>query len=369
MLLAVTPATAGSAGSAASAPKTSGPVTIAAGLANPRQIAVDQHGRLLVAEAGTGAFQAAHPGGCFTAEEGTSCVGDTGVVTRITNPGKRTKAGDSPIASQILSVGGKGSGASDPAGAGATGIDAVSVAPNGNVFGIVTYIPKGLKPEPRNVRRENGRLVQIVNGTLKPIANIGRYSLNHPNKGHAKDSDPYGVLALNNKVYVTDAANNTLLVVRNGHIKTLHVFPYRHGAPGPNGLGKHGSFDTVPTSLAMDSKGHLYVGTLGSLIPGKGKVYEMTKSGHVIRVIKKLSQVAAVAVDPKGSVYAAEIFGGQQAPFGSAGPNGKLVKIWTSGKRRSMSVPLPGGVAVTGGHIYVSELSINPTQGSVVRIS
>jgi hypothetical protein len=354
---------AGLVGSSAAAP--SEPVQVASALSNPRQIAVAPDGSLYVAVAGSGAAGATHSGACGAGEEGPACTGDTGSLVKITSPDGT--AVQKVVASGLLSLANQGdeSDPTNPPGAAATGLDAVSVAPNGRIYGIFTHIPHAfLKGLPASVKHENGKLVRIgAGGKVTPLANVGRYSLNHPNKHHAPDSDPYGILATNHTIYLTDAANNTLLAFHKGKLTTLRVFPYRHGS------GKDGSFDTVPTSLAKDRKGHLYVGTLGSLIPGKGRVYELSRRLHVIKVVKHLSQVDAVAVTPTGRIYAAEIFGGQSGPFTGPTPNGDVVTVTRGGSRTTTAVPLPGGVAVSGGHLYASEFSILAGAGTVDRLS
>jgi hypothetical protein len=359
-VLALSPAYALAGAAAPAASK--GPVVLAKHLGNPRQLTITPDGTLLAALAGTGRWHATHKGQCVSSPEGgTSCIGDTGGIEQVTAVATAAAGAGARVQSGIFSIADKG-GKNDPPGSAATGLDAVSVAPNGTEWGIVTAAPKGkLGGEPRWVKNEVGHLVQISNGVIYPRANVQSFSEAHPNKGHPRDTDPYGVLALDDRVFVADAANNTVLVYRNGKLKTLHVFPYRHGS------GKDGSFDTVPTSLATDGK-HLYVGTLASFIPNQAKVYELTFAGKIVRTIKHLSQVTSIAVTSGGTVLATEIFGGKQAPFDNSGkPNGLLVSIHTNGKRYHWRVPLPGGVAARGGHVYLSVFSIGPTQGQIWR--
>jgi hypothetical protein len=340
------------------------PVPIASGLSNPRQMAFGPSGALYVALAGSGRLHAVHVGGCATDPEGgVSCVGDTGGVERIGSPSTAAAGAGKRVQWGLFSIADKGAGSADPPGSAAVGLDAISFAPDGTEWGIITPAPPAaLNHMPTWVQREAGHLVRISNGVVFPVANIAAYSLAHPNAGHSPDTDPYGVLAFNDRVYVADAANDRIYMVKNGVITTIHVFPHRTGD------GSNGSFDTVPTSLATDGT-HLFVGTLGSFIPGKAKVYEMTMSGHVTRTISGLSQVTSVAVTSSRVVYATEIFGGQQAPFDSHGaPNGRLVRIRPDGEHSSIAVPLPGGVATRGGHVYVSVFSIAVGAGAVWRL-
>ena len=350
----------------ASSTAASAPVKIAKGLSNPRQMAFSPGGALYVALAGSGRLHAKHPGGCAgSTEQGVSCVGDTGGIERVGSPGSAAAGAGRQVQYGLLSIADKGNGAQDPPGSAAVGLDAVSFAPNGTEWGIITIAPPGtLNNMPSWVKNESGRLVRFTSrGTVIPVANVGAFSLKHPTKGHAVDSDPYGVLALNDRVFIVDAAADTLLQwTKSGGLRIIHAFPHR------NGNGSDGSFDTVPTSLATDGK-HLFVGTLASFEPKQAKVYEMTFSGKVVKTWSGLDQVTSVAVDSSGNIYATEIFGGQQGPFDSKGnPNGLLVVLHKDGRKTAQRVPLPGGVAVRNGHLYVSVFSVAAGLGQVWRI-
>ncbi len=78
-------------------------------------------GNLYVAEAGTGKLHATdQSGSCAAGPEGPSCAGNTASVTRIKNPAGM--ASSRRVVKGLLSFAG-------PDGTGATGVDAVSVAP------------------------------------------------------------------------------------------------------------------------------------------------------------------------------------------------------------------------------------------------
>lgn len=340
------------------------PVTVAHHLANPRQITFAPDGTLYAALSGSGAWHAQHVGGCATGPEGgTVCGGDTAGIERVVQPGGSATANHAQWG--LFSMADKGSGKQDPPGSSAVGVNAVSFAPDGTEWAIDTFGPppvvKGL---PSWVRKEAGHLLRIAaDGTVMAVADVAHYSLAHPKPQHAPDTDPYGVLALNDRVFVVDAANDTLLVWRHGKLSTLHVFPYRHGT------GKDGSLDTVPTSLATDGK-HLFVGTLASFVPGKAKVYELTLGGKVVRTFGGLSQITGVTTDGHGTLWVSELFGGQQGPFDSKGnPTGLVVKVRSDGSHSVVAhVVAPGGVGYSRGHLYVSTWSISPTLGDIERI-
>jgi hypothetical protein len=322
-------------------------VTVADSLHNPRQMAFGPDGSLYVAEAGSGQLNATDTSGqCVNGPEGPSCAGNTSSITVIQQPADHDSSA-SRLVTGLLSL-------AAPDGSGAVGLDAVSLSGSGRLYGIMTYSdPAGL---PQSVADQNGKLLRFRrDGSFAPVADIGSESLANPQSGHDPDSDPYGVLALHGKVFVADAANNTLLSVEDGDISTLATFEFR----------PQDAFDGVPTSIAAhDDK--LYVGQLSSLEPGQAKVTVFDRWGNVVDTLADLSSVTGVAVASNGDVYATELFTGE--PFNSPGA---LVKIPADGGSRTTTpLPAPGGVAVDHqGNVYVSINSVSPDQGAVIRLS
>jgi len=334
----------GTASATSAEEATPGPVTIATGLHNPRQMTFSQNGSLYVAEAGTGKLGASDQSGtCEEGPEGPSCAGNTSSVTRIGEPWGKAKT-SRPITG-LLSFAG-------PDGTGATGVDAVAF--DGSIlYGIETYGPPSSLPT--SVANQNGKLLRLRrDGTKESIVDIASFALAHPPAGHEPDSDPYGLLIRGNNFYVADAASNALYNYKHHTIETIHTFEARPADP----------FDGVPTSIA-EHNGRLYVGQLSSLNPGAAKVTVLSKSGTVLRTYTGLSSVTGVAVARNGDIYATEVFTGE--PFNSPGA---LVKIPADGGPRvTTTLPTPGGVAVDRhGNVYVSINSVTP-DGSVIRIA
>ena len=332
----------------------SGPVPIAQHLNNPRQLAFGPDGALYVAEAGTGAVNATLKGKCFSGPEGTACTGNTSSITGVWNPGTAGPNSGHRVRTGFLSIAGKD-------GSGAVGLDAIDFASDGTPYGIIAAAPPNSLP--RLLAHQAGEVVTPgPNGGLIAVADIGRYSFTHPNAGHEPDSDPYGIAADGRWIYVVDAANNTLLKVdrETGRITTMRVFPYRHGSMG---------IDTVPTSVVIGPVDHmLYVGTLASFAPGAAKVYVINPdNGRIVRTISGLTTVSAVAVGVDGTVYAAELFAGC-APNDHSCTPGRVAVIKPDGSRHELEAPLPGGVAVNEGHLYVSVLAVVPGGGAVWRM-
>lgn len=336
----------------AAAAGSGGPVPIAEHLNNPRQMTFGPDGTLYVAEAGSGAVNATVTGKCFSGPEGKACTGNTGSITGVRHPGTAGADSGRRVVTGLLSFAGKD-------GSFATGLDAIDFAPDGKPYGIITAAPPNSLP--RSLARQAGQVITEGRGDrVATVADIAAYSFAHPNPGHEPDSNPYGIAAMGRTIFVVDAANNSLLkVTRDGRISTLHVFPYRHGSNG---------FDTVPTSVVVGPDHMLYVGTLASFVPGAAKVYVVNPdTGRVVRTIDGLTTVSAVAVGANGTVYAAELFAGCPPDDHSCTP-GRVAVIPQQGERHEIEVPLPGGVAVHEGHLYVSVLAVVPGGGAVWRL-
>ena len=167
-------------------------------------------------------------------------------------------------------------------------------------------------------------------GQIRDVADVGDFDLDW-SKAHLNlasdfpDADPYAVLALSDKIYVADAASNTLnLVHPDGSVQILAYFP-------GNALA-----DATPTCIAKGPDGALYVGTLAlvdSIVFGpSAKVYRVDpKAADPSRLLtvlniasvwaEGLGPINGCAFGPDGSFYASEFF---TAP---AFANGDVVKI------------------------------------------
>ena len=85
------------------------------------------------------------------------------------------------------------------------------------------------------------------------IYDIDDFEFAHDPDHQGKDSDPYSVFAVSNhRQLVADAAGNSLLLVRDGKVRVVAVFPN-------NRFGSQ----SVPTSITRGPDGAFYVGELG----------------------------------------------------------------------------------------------------------
>ncbi len=332
------------------------PVVVVSGLNNPRQLSLVGND-LLIAEAGKGGATEVSGG-----DEGPEFVGYTGSVSEVLNPA--TAEGTSPnrVVTGLLSAAGS------PDGLFAVGSDGVSSrSRSGAIYVQETYAPPDVLPAPPS-SNQTGRLLRARrDGSFRSIANISKYEINNDPDGHGVDSNPYGVLALpDGSELVADAAANTVLHVSSSGISVFHVFPNVSGGrcTGQEDPPGFPGCNFVPTSLARDSAGNIYVGGLGSEAKHQGEVVKLSSDGtQVLKTWAGFTSVTGVAVGPDGSVYVSQLEAHEaNAPFPMV--KGVVTRVQAHNVRTNMDVPFPAGIAVDGANnVYVSAWSVAPETG------
>jgi hypothetical protein len=324
--------------------KAAGAVPVVVGLDNPRQISWDRSGRLLVAEAGHGAYGKAST--CFKTPEGQTCVGRSGKISRIAHPAMATNRQPKRIATGFLSAAAKD-------GTFATGSDGVS-SRGGKTYVQQTWFPPRALRAAGFSKHQNGNLLTL---NKRIVARISAFEFRHNPDGETIEprTDPYAVLALRHHILVADAAGNDILSVRHGHVSVWAQLP-----------GNTKKVDPVPTSLARTRNGSILVGTLYSLAPHAARVLRYSSSGHLQRTYRGFTSVTGVAAGPRGHIFASELFAGcppnAQPPACVAG---RVADIAPNGTRSRVPVPFPAGIAWRRGHLYVSAFSIAPSKGAL----
>lgn len=354
----VVPAIPAAAAGAAADP-VSAPVVVVSGLNNPRQLSLVHNDVLLIAEAGKGGTLATIP----DPEGGTQGLGYTGSVSAVLAPAYVHDRKPHRIVTGLLSAAAAEDGPGGPKGGGALGPDGVSATSLNRIAIIETTFGPAA---PQAAQSRDGRLlIARPYGAIRPIADITGYESTHDPDQLGVDSDPYAVLAYRHGWLVADAAGNDVLYVRHGHISVFHVFPNVTtgacaGQADPPG---HPGCNFVPTSLASDRYGNVYVGGLSSLTPGEAQVVKLDRWGHTVRRWLGFTSVTGLAVGRDGSLYVSQLFAAEANPVNPI-IQGVLTRIH-HGSRTNVDVPFPAGVAVDRhDNVFVSAFSILPATGA-----
>ena len=340
---------------------------IASGLNNPRGLSFGPEGGLYVAEAGSGGA-----GPCIVNSNNVLvCYGATGAITRITVDGvpsqTRIVTGLPSLASQT----GAGAGSS------ATGAHDVEFQGRGNGFVTIGAALAPARrfndtahPEFAAVGAEFGRLVRFQpNGSWSFHEDLAGFEAEENPDGGVLDSNPYGLLALPRRQVFTDAGGNSLnAVAANGSITNLAFFPNRTVSGS--------TFQAVPTALAQGPDGQLYVGQLTGFpfLLGQANIYRVPSNGGPPQIYASgFTKIIDLAFGPDGSLYVLQISSTGGAP--PQGGTGSLIRLSPDATSRTTIVGpneglvAPGGIAIDDdGAIYVTNFSVSPVAGTVVKI-
>jgi hypothetical protein len=337
---------------------------VASGLANPRGLNFGPEGGLYVAEAGTGGT-----GPCIVNSNNQFvCYGQTGAVTRITLGGQKLRL-----------VAGLPSLAAPP---GATNAGAAALGPHdvdfqGRGNGFVTIgaaldparrFDDAAHPEFAAVGANVGRLVRFEpNGKWSFAEDLSAFELNNPDEGGV-DSNPYGLLALPGHQVFTDAGGNSLnAVAANGSISNLAVFPNR--------MVGTTTFQAVPTGVALGPDGQLYVGQLTGFpfLLNQANVYRVPANGGKPEVFASgFTKIIDLAFGSDGSLYVLQISSTGGVP--PQGGSGSLIRVSPDGTKTTIVAPgaglvAPGGITIDrDGSIYITNFSVSPNTGTVVKV-
>lgn len=329
---------------------------LARGIDNPRHVAFGPDGTLYVASAGSGGRQCVGPRRdlCFGFSSRVLAIGASGA--------KRTVAGN------LLSVAG-------PDGTFATGADGVGAGADGTVATVITSgTPRDIGGTPRRVQAQAGDLYRVLPRPLTDVASVDTFEWENNSDGFPRDlnSNPYAVLALSDRYVVADAGANAIVEVRDGRVSLLATIR------GP------GRAQRVPSSLAVDSSGAIYVGELAEGAgTGRARVLRLPPEGGAPEVVETgFTAITGIAFDRDDNLYVTELVTNVRRL--GRGP-GRVSKITAADARRTSYSPrglmFPQGAAVDeNGDLYVSNFSVLPARtpsrspfrgagGQVVRIT
>nr|WP_277818507.1 ScyD/ScyE family protein [Cellulosimicrobium arenosum] len=183
------------------------------------------------------------------------------------------------------------------------------------------------------------------------------------------ESHPYATTSAVGVTFVADAAANSILSVDwRGTVRTVAVLPAQpvritaeiaagQGLPECV-VGKDYWFEPVPTDVEIGPWGQLYVTTLpggpeDDSLGARGAVHTVSPfTGKVRTVATGLLSPTGLAVDVRGTVYVAELFGGQVSTPARKGPQAVV------------TVPLPGDVEITSKGLLATTNVLPPDETS-----
>jgi hypothetical protein len=357
----IVPLTAGTASASPGNAGSKGPVVVVSGLNNPRQLSLVHDDVLLVAEAGKGGTVATSN----DPEGGLQGLGYTGSVSAVLAPATAHDQHPHRVVTGLLSAAAAEDGEGGPKGSFATGPDGVSARSLNRIAVVETTFGSATPAAAKD--RDGHLLLSSPHGPIVPIADITRYENRHDPDHMGVDSNPYAVLAFRGGWLVADAAGNDVLRVdRHGRISVFHVFGNVTTGPCAGQFDPGPPFagcNFVPTSLATDRRGNVYVGGLSGLTPGEAQVVKLDGHGHPRAVWNGFTSVTGVAVGRDGSLYVSQLFAAEANP---ANPmiQGVLTRIRGS-ERTNVDVPFPAGVAVDShNNVFVSAFSVLADTGA-----
>jgi len=334
-------------------PIPAGATLLAEGLLNPRFIAVGDDGSLYVSESGVGgddlfyddpfaapASPDASPVASPVAAEPFGSRGGSGQVSKIAVDGTVSVLATG-LPSYLL-----GFEPTGPAGIDiANGTIWLAVGGSGPATAVMDALPN-----------ENSVVtIDATSGAVTFVADIGAFERSDNPHPATVDSNLYGIsVGADGTVYTADAGGNAIYAIDPttgafAVVAVLDDIPLPEGAQGPPTL------QSVPTGIAQNPAGGLFVGLLsgGPFPPGAAKVLAVAADGTVTEYAGGLTMVVDVEVGPDGNVYACQLSTNFLAEIPEAG---NVVRLLADGTAEIVadSMMLPNGIAFDpDGNLYV----------------
>jgi DNA-binding beta-propeller fold protein YncE len=311
MLLIAVLAAIPSGGSVSASGPNAGGVAVATGLNGPMGVLVAPDGNVWVAETGIGGPREITLPNPESGQMETAKLGDSARILKIGVDGKMTEVVSLP---SVL-MGEEGLGANRLA-----------------ILDGIVYVTNGGWLEDIKMERIPlmAAVVKVDMGKATEVANTWDFEkAQNPDKGPL-DTHPYGLAVSPDKMLlVADAAGNDLLKVdpTTGKVQLVATFPDVPGPmPNPEREGKNLT-EAVPTGIAVDANGNLFVSLLpgAPMMPGTAKVVKVAPDGTVSDYATGLTTLTDLRMGPDGNLYAVSI--GQMTEQGPAPNSGALIRV------------------------------------------
>jgi len=192
---------------------------------------------------------------------------------------------------------------------------------------------------------------------LLTYVDLYTYEVTFDPDGNGLDTNPTDIeIGPDGTIYMLDTGANTLYTwTPEGGLVPFIVWPD----------------NPVPTGLAFDAEGNLWVSYLGAeLAPGAGKVEQFSPEGELLASYGGYNTLTDVAIAPDGSVYVVSLFAG----FGPEGPlPGQILRVGeTAGEVVVDGLTAPYGIVVDdAGNLLVSTGTsfLPPGAGMILRFT
>lgn len=327
--------------------------TVVDGLNGPMGLAMDDDGNLWVVESGTGGDETIEMRDEASGETTVLSLGTTSRILRVSPDGETTEIAHLPSLATPMGVEG---------GARLAFLDGALYATSG--FWIETA-----GPEPMPLMAS---IVRIDDASVTSVADTWAFEDAENPDGFIRESHPYGLaVGPDGWVWVADAGANSLLRVNpaDGTIELVAVFEGIEGPmPNPNRGGAMES-DPVPTGIAVDADGTIYVALLPGFpfVPGSGKIVAVSPDGVVTDHALGLTMVTDIAFGPDGALYAVQL--GQFTQEGPMPNSGALLRIADGGSSEVLSaLSFPTALAFNPeGDVFLTMNGAGGPGGAVVR--
>ncbi|BDP43534.1 hypothetical protein DAETH_35030 (plasmid) [Deinococcus aetherius] len=326
---------------------------VASGLNGPQGVYVDGQDNVWVADSGTGGTQVI---GSIPGESGPVSItlGDTARVVRVSAGGEQT------VVTTLPSLG-------TPFGAvGASRLTTLG----GEVYvtnGQWTAFPGG-GTRPAKL----AAVLKISGNAATEVADTYAWeAANNPDGVPAEqggiDSHPYGLTALNGRLYITDAAANTLLRLDPATKTLATVTVFQALRVTPPGATEPIEAQAVPTGVAAGADGALYVALFpgGPELPGSARIIRVDPvTGAQTDYATGLSGLTDLRAGPDGNLYAVS--------FAPTGPgSGSVIRVKANNVKETVlgGLNFPTSIAFNArGDAFVAVNGVGePGTGRVLR--
>jgi sugar lactone lactonase YvrE len=332
--------TSGEAGGEASVVEGS-PETVASGLNGPMGLTIENDGTLWVVDSGTAGEDEVMFPDIETHELTAHAFGQTARVVRISPDGTQSEVGTLPS----LHLGEEMLGASR-----VVVMDGVAYVTSGEWAG-------GMQEDRIPFM---AAVVRIEGGQMSELTSTWPIERDSNPAGALVETHPYGLAeGPDGMLWLADAAGNTLLRIdpESGETELVAVFDALPG-PIPNpARGNALEIEPVPTGVAFDASGNIYVSFLPGVpfLPGSAKVVRVTEDGGVSDYATDLTMLTDLQTGPDGNLYAVSM--GEFTEQGPVPSSGAVLRIGegTTSEAILTGLSFPTGLAfASNGDAYVT---------------